>query len=107
MFKIRNRKKSTDDWMPRMAKVNPSESQNGPKNPINVKAGQELRHIRREKQLSLKDVEVLSNMEFKASVVGAYERGERAITFARLEELLNFYNFSLGAFVIRYSLRSN
>ena len=41
--------------------------------------GERLRHIRRQKRLSLQEVEAASDQEFKASVLGAYERGERAI----------------------------
>ena len=46
--------------------------------------GEKLRQIRKEQRLSLHDVEQQSNHEFKASVVGAYERGERSISVARL-----------------------
>jgi transcriptional regulator with XRE-family HTH domain len=37
-------------------------------------------------------VEASSNQEFKASVLGAYERGERAISVPRLQRLAKFYN---------------
>ena len=47
------------------------------------KVGTRLRGIRRQKRLSLQDVEASSNQEFKASVLGAYERGERAISVPR------------------------
>ena len=49
--------------------------------------GERLRSIRRQKGLSLHDVEARSSMEFKASVLGAYERGERAISVPRLLRL--------------------
>src|SRR6188768_1255105 len=55
------------------------------------KVGTRLRAIRRQKRLSLQDVEASSNQEFKASVLGAYERGERAISVPRLERLARFY----------------
>lgn len=55
------------------------------------RVGERLRAIRRQKRLSLQDVEAASNQEFKASVLGAYERGERAISVPRLERLANFY----------------
>jgi transcriptional regulator with XRE-family HTH domain len=51
-----------------------------------------LRVIRRQKRLSLQEVEATSTEEFKASVLGAYERGERAISVPRLERLAKFYN---------------
>jgi transcriptional regulator with XRE-family HTH domain len=53
--------------------------------------GDRLRTIRRQKGLSLHDVEARSNQEFKASVLGAYERGERAISVPRLLRLAELY----------------
>jgi transcriptional regulator with XRE-family HTH domain len=55
------------------------------------KVGSRLRAIRRQKRLSLQDVEAASSQEFKASVLGAYERGERAISVPRLQRLARFY----------------
>jgi transcriptional regulator with XRE-family HTH domain len=55
------------------------------------KVGDRLRSIRRQKGLSLHDVEARSGMEFKASVLGAYERGERAISVPRLLRLAEIY----------------
>jgi transcriptional regulator with XRE-family HTH domain len=55
------------------------------------KVGGRLRAIRRQKRLSLQDVEATSSQEFKASVLGAYERGERAISVPRLQRLARFY----------------
>lgn len=56
------------------------------------RVGERLRSIRRQKRLSLQDVEANSLQEFKASVLGAYERGERAISVPRLQRLARFYN---------------
>lgn len=56
------------------------------------RVGERLRAIRRQKGLSLQDVEAGSTQEFKASVLGAYERGERAISVPRLQRLAGFYN---------------
>ncbi|MEX2100207.1 MAG: transcriptional regulator [Acidimicrobiia bacterium] len=53
--------------------------------------GDRLRAIRRQKGLSLHDVEARSKQEFKASVLGAYERGERAISVSRLIRLAELY----------------
>ncbi|HEY7439756.1 MAG TPA: transcriptional regulator [Acidimicrobiia bacterium] len=53
--------------------------------------GERLRAIRRQKGLSLHDVEARSDLEFKASVLGAYERGERAISVPRLLRLAEIY----------------
>src|SRR2546421_9461018 len=56
------------------------------------RVGERLRAIRKQKGLSLQEVESASNQEFKASVLGAYERGERAISVPRLQRLARFYN---------------
>ncbi len=56
------------------------------------RVGERLRAIRRQKRLSLQEVEANSEQEFKASVLGAYERGERAISVPRLERLAQFYS---------------
>lgn len=53
--------------------------------------GERLRHVRQQQDLSLHDVEERSDGELKASVVGAYERGERTISITRLERLAAFY----------------
>src|SRR5258708_19868914 len=53
--------------------------------------GERLRNVRFQKALSLHDVEVDSRNEFKASVLGAYERGERSISVPRLQRLARFY----------------
>jgi transcriptional regulator with XRE-family HTH domain len=55
------------------------------------RVGERLRLIRRQKRLSLQEVEAISAQEFKASVLGAYERGERAISVPRLQRLAKFY----------------
>jgi transcriptional regulator with XRE-family HTH domain len=56
------------------------------------RVGERLRGIRRQKRLSLHDVEAASDAEFKASVLGAYERGERSISVPRLQRLASFYD---------------
>jgi transcriptional regulator with XRE-family HTH domain len=56
------------------------------------RVGERLRLIRKQKGLSLQEVEASSDQEFKASVLGAYERGERAISVPRLQRLAKFYN---------------
>ncbi|HEX9316038.1 MAG TPA: transcriptional regulator [Actinomycetota bacterium] len=54
--------------------------------------GERLRNVRFQKALSLHDVELTSQEEFKASVLGAYERGERSISVPRLQRLARFYD---------------
>lgn len=57
----------------------------------NEAVGRRLRSIRKQKGLSLQDVEADSTQEFKASVLGAYERGERSLSLPRLQRLAAFY----------------
>jgi transcriptional regulator with XRE-family HTH domain len=56
-----------------------------------TRVGERLRSIRLQKRLSLHEVERSSDKEFKASVLGAYERGERSISVPRLQRLAQFY----------------
>lgn len=56
------------------------------------KVGSRLRSVRKQKHLSLHSVEAISNQEFKASVLGAYERGERSISVPRLQRLAELYD---------------
>ena len=49
--------------------------------------GARLRAMRKQMRLSLQAVEAMSEQEFKASVLGANERGERAISVPRLQRL--------------------
>ena len=52
---------------------------------------QRLRELRRSKGLTLHDCEKLSKGEIKAVVLGSYERGTRAVSLARLEQLAELY----------------
>lgn len=54
--------------------------------------GGRLRAARRQRGWSLGEVESFTDGEFKASVVGAYERGERAISVQRLVRLAGAYS---------------
>lgn len=53
--------------------------------------GERLRRVRLQQGLALQDVEVGSGGDLKASVVGAYERGERSVSIVRLRALADFY----------------
>ncbi|MGH8928391.1 MAG: helix-turn-helix domain-containing protein, partial [Acidimicrobiia bacterium] len=53
--------------------------------------GERLRAARRRRGWSLHDVERTSGNEFKSSVLGAYERGERSISVQRLHRLAQIY----------------
>ncbi|MGD0378786.1 MAG: transcriptional regulator [Acidimicrobiales bacterium] len=57
--------------------------------------GARLRVVRNQLGLSLQAVEATSNQEFKASVLGAYERGERAVSVSRLQRLAKLYGVSV------------
>jgi transcriptional regulator with XRE-family HTH domain len=64
----------------------------GAESTTSAQVGERLRSIRQQKGLTLHDVEALSRTEFKASVLGAYERGERAISVHRLLRLAEIYH---------------
>ncbi len=53
--------------------------------------GTRLRAIRRQQGLSLQGVEQKSQGRWRGTLVGCYERGERAVTAQRLIELAGFY----------------
>jgi transcriptional regulator with XRE-family HTH domain len=63
--------------------------------------GERLRQIRQQKKLSLQEVENSTQQEFKASVMGAYERGERMISVPRLERLARFYGVTVDQLLPR------
>lgn len=69
-----------------------------------VQVGDRLRAIRKQKRLSLHDVEALSDQEFKASALGAYERGERALSLPRLDRLARFYRVPVDQLLPRDDL---
>lgn len=57
----------------------------------NERVGERLRSIRRQRGFSLQEVQKLSGGEFKAAVLGAYERGERSLSVPRLHRLAGYY----------------
>lgn len=58
--------------------------------------GARLRAVRLQQGQSLAQVEERSQGTWKAVVVGAYERGDRAVTIGRLAELAAFYRVPLA-----------
>jgi transcriptional regulator with XRE-family HTH domain len=58
--------------------------------------GARLRSIRQQQGLSLQAVEEKSKGRWKAVVVGSYERGDRAVTVARLAQLAAFYDVPIA-----------
>lgn len=73
---------------------------------FNSVLGDHLRRLRRQRGLSLLEVEAQSAGEFKASVLGAYERGERAISAQRLSGLAQLYEVPLRAMLPSGSITS-
>ncbi|MEA2024401.1 MAG: transcriptional regulator [Actinomycetota bacterium] len=61
----------------------------------NERVGERLRSIRRQRGFSLQDVQSDSGGEFKAAVLGAYERGERSISVPRLHRLAEHYGVAI------------
>jgi transcriptional regulator with XRE-family HTH domain len=64
--------------------------------------GDRLRALRRQRGLSLLAVEAQTDREFKASVLGAYERGERVISVLRLQRLAAFYRVPVDQVLPRH-----
>ncbi|WP_419931796.1 helix-turn-helix domain-containing protein [Candidatus Poriferisodalis sp.] len=58
---------------------------------VDALVGERLRAARKYRRLTLSDVEALSGGEFKTSVLGAYERGERGVAVNRLLRLAELY----------------
>jgi transcriptional regulator with XRE-family HTH domain len=56
-----------------------------------VRVGERLRAIRLQREMSLQDVHRATDGEFKAAVLGAYERGERSLSLPRLKRLAGYY----------------
>jgi transcriptional regulator with XRE-family HTH domain len=61
---------------------------------FSIAVGRVLRAARRRQSLTLHDVRRLSAGLFKASALGAYERGERHISLERFTRLAEIYNTS-------------
>jgi transcriptional regulator with XRE-family HTH domain len=61
--------------------------------------GESLRKIRIQKNMSLQDVQGASEGRWKAAVVGAYERGDRNVTVAKLSELAEFYGVPVSEII--------
>jgi hypothetical protein len=57
-----------------------------------------VRQLRRNKGLTLRQCEEQSEGKFKAVVMGSYERGTRAISLERLQEIADFYQVPIHYF---------
>lgn len=60
-----------------------------------VQLGANLRALREERRWSLNDVAQHTNREFRVGILGAYERGERALHTERLHRLLDVYQATI------------
>ncbi len=58
--------------------------------------GARLRAIRNQLGLTLRDVEERSEGQWKAVVVGSYERADRAVSLPRLHQLAEFYGVDIA-----------
>lgn len=76
---------------------------NGEESPYALAVGARLRSVRRQKGLSLEAMEEQSEGEFRASILGAYERGQRRISVRRLQRLADLYGVPIEHFLPRES----
>lgn len=60
------------------------------------RVGERLRQIRVQRGMSLQDVHRATGGEFKAAVLGAYERGERSLSLPRLRRLASCYDVPMS-----------
>lgn len=58
---------------------------------VDALVGERLRAARRRRGMTLAKVEEASDREFRTSVLGAYERGERGLAVHRLLRLAQLY----------------
>lgn len=58
---------------------------------LNALVGERLRVVRKRRRMTLAQVEEASDGEFRTSVLGAYERGERGLAVNRLLRLAQLY----------------
>jgi transcriptional regulator with XRE-family HTH domain len=69
--------------------------------------GSRLRAIRQQQGLTLQQVEETSGGKWKAVVVGSYERGDRAVSVAKLAELSEFYNVPVSELLPKEELSAS
>jgi transcriptional regulator with XRE-family HTH domain len=73
--------------------------------PFSREVGNRLRAVRRQRELSLDDVERQSGGRWSASAIGAYERGFRNLSLPRLRELAEFYAVPMATLLGEIDLR--
>ncbi|WP_420609243.1 helix-turn-helix domain-containing protein [Candidatus Poriferisodalis sp.] len=59
---------------------------------VDALVGDRLRAVRKWRRMTLAQVEETSGGEFRTSVLGAYERGERGLAVTRLLRLAQLYD---------------
>jgi transcriptional regulator with XRE-family HTH domain len=75
--------------------------------PFSREVGVRLRAVRRQRRLSLDEVERLSGGRWSASAIGAYERGFRNLSLPRLQELAGFYNVPMSVLLGEVDIRES
>lgn len=80
-------------------------SQDG--SPFSREVGVRLRAVRRQRRLSLDEVERLSGGRWSASAIGAYERGFRNLSLPRLQELAGFYSVPMSVLLGEIDIRES
>jgi transcriptional regulator with XRE-family HTH domain len=73
--------------------------------PFSREVGIRLRAVRRQRRLSLDDVERSSGGRWSASAIGAYERGFRNLSLPRLRELAEFFDVPMSMLLGELDLR--
>jgi transcriptional regulator with XRE-family HTH domain len=82
-----------------------TETQDDTTLPFSREVGHRLRAVRRQRRLSLDDVERQSGGRWSASAIGAYERGFRNLSLPRLRELAEFYSVPMATLLGEIDLR--
>jgi transcriptional regulator with XRE-family HTH domain len=75
--------------------------------PFSREVGVRLRAVRRQRRLSLDDVERSSGGRWSASAIGAYERGFRNLSLPRLRELAQFYDVPMSMLLGELDIRDS
>jgi transcriptional regulator with XRE-family HTH domain len=75
--------------------------------PFSREVGVRLRAVRRQRRLSLDDVERSSGGKWSASAIGAYERGFRNLSLPRLRELAEFYDVPMSMLLGEVDIRES
>lgn len=66
-----------------------------------IALGERLRAIRQQQGLTLQDIEARTDGAWKAVVIGSYERGDRAVSIAKLASLARFYGVPMSELLPR------